>query len=66
MSRRLLVGTGWKMNLTASETRHYASRLREQLSGVAHDDIETFLPAWRRLARSGRREGRLAPLLHPP
>lgn len=43
MSRRLLVGTGWKMNLTASETRHYASRLREQLPGIAHDDIDLFV-----------------------
>jgi triosephosphate isomerase len=43
MSRRLLVGTGWKMNLTAAATRHYASRLREQLSGIAHDDIDIFV-----------------------
>ena len=43
MSRRLLVGTGWKMNLGAAETERYARSLRELLAGIAHSELDIFV-----------------------
>ncbi len=43
MSRRSLVGTGWKMNIVAAEAQRYATGLRAALLGVAHEHVELFV-----------------------
>ncbi len=43
VSRRLLVGTGWKMNIGAADARHYARLLRRRLDDIPHRDIDLFV-----------------------
>ena len=47
MTRRPLVGTGWKMNLLAADVAPYAERLLQHLSAIDHDGVDIFvLPAF--------------------
>ena len=43
MTRRLLAGTGWKMNHDVAATEAYAAALRSALARVAHDAIDLFV-----------------------
>ena len=43
MGRRLLVGTGWKMNLGAADARRYAHALRQHLASIGHGEIDIFV-----------------------
>jgi triosephosphate isomerase len=50
-SRRLLAGTGWKMNLSASEVPGYAAGLRARLAEIEAGAIDIFvLPPFTSLA----------------
>ncbi len=49
--RRLLAGTGWKMNVRASEVPHYANELRARLAAIDVAAIDIFvLPPFTSLA----------------
>ena len=43
MTRRLMAGTGWKMNLRTGEVAGYAARLLEQLRAVDTSAIDVFV-----------------------
>jgi len=43
MTRRLLAGTGWKMNMTAAETGAYADELRRLAPGLPLDAVDCFV-----------------------
>lgn len=43
MTRRPMVGTGWKMNLNAAQTRGYAAALRSLLAAMPTTDIDVFV-----------------------
>jgi triosephosphate isomerase len=54
MTRKLIAGTGWKMNIGADATARYAARVAPLVDGFA-DAIEMFvLPPFTSLRR-GRR-----------
>jgi len=55
MTRKLIAGTGWKMNIGADATARYAARVAPLVDGFA-DAIEMFvLPRLLRCMRRGRR-----------
>jgi triosephosphate isomerase len=43
MTRRLVAGTGWKMNMTVADTRAYADELRRLAPGLPMHDLDCFV-----------------------
>ena len=43
MTRRLMAGTGWKMNMTVAETNTYAEALLQRLDGKDLASVDLFV-----------------------